>query len=92
MNRLAGKIQTICGRNYNINFMDQIALGVYDTQGGNATFIPDTFSLYHTGNSHYILETTTYESETNDLATSYKVLSEKEASHYLKLDSSRSVA
>ena len=95
MNRLAGsRIQTICGRNYNINFMDQVALGVFETENAsrNPAFIPDTFSLYHTGNSSYILETTTYKSETNDLATSYKLLSEAEANHFLKLDSSRSVA
>jgi hypothetical protein len=72
--------------------MDQVALGVFDSQGGSSTFIPDTFSLYQTSNSHYILETTTYKPETNDLTTSYKVLNEKEAGPFLSLDSSRSVA
>lgn len=95
MNRLEGnKIQTICGKVYNISFLDQVALGVYgnDSNAEKNTFIPDTFSLYQTGNSHYILETTTYKPETNDLATSYKLLSEAEANLFLKLDSSRSVA
>lgn len=94
MNRLAGKIQTICGKDYNISFLDQVALGIYesDAKAGINTFIPDTFSLYYTGNSHYILETTTYKPETNDLTTSYKVLTETEANHFLSLDSSRSVA
>jgi hypothetical protein len=79
-------ITTECGKQYVVDFLDQVALGIVDSEEfkQNSLFIPPTFSLYKTVSQEYLLEITHYNPKTNGLSTRYKLISENEAASYLE--------
>lgn len=78
-------ITTACGKQYVIDFLDQVALGIVDSEEfkQNTLFIPPTFSLYKTVSEEYLLEITHYNPKTNSLSTRYQLISDEEANSYL---------
>jgi hypothetical protein len=79
-------ITTECGRQYIVDYLDQVALGIVNTDefARNPLFIPPTYSLYKTVSPEYLLEITHLQSTTNSLQTSYHLIPESEAGHYLE--------
>ncbi len=80
-------ITTECGRQYIIDFLDQVALGIVDSAEyqHNTLFIPPTYSLYRTVlEEEFLLEITHFNAKTNGLSTSYKIIPEHEAGTYLE--------
>jgi len=79
-------IITDCGKKYEIDIFDQLAVGVVECDSflQDPYFIPSTFSLYKTKSDIYLLQITTFNEANDSLETSIKVLSEKEASNYLE--------
>lgn len=79
-------ITTECGRQYVIDFLDQVALGIIDSEEfqHNTLFIPPTYSLYKTISNEYLLEMTHYNSKTNSLTTRYRLITEHDATPYLE--------
>lgn len=79
-------ITTDCGKQYVIDFLDQVALGIIDSEefAHNSLFIPPTYSLYKTVSEDYLLEITHYNPKTNALATTYKVVAGADAATYLE--------
>jgi len=79
-------ITTECGKQYVIDFLDQVALGIFDSEEykQNSLFIPPTYSLYKTMAEEYILEITQYHSKSNSLKTRYQIISSEEAGIYLE--------
>ena len=79
-------ITTECGQQYVLDFLDQVALGIIDSEEykHNSLFIPPTYSLYKTVADEYILEITHYHSKSNSLKTRYQILSIEEAGTYLE--------
>jgi len=79
-------ITTECGKHYVLDFLDQVALGIIDSEEykQNSLFIPPTYSLYKTITDEYILEITHYHSKSNSLKTRYQVISNEEADTYLE--------
>ena len=78
-------ITTECGKQYVIDFLDQVALGIVDSEEfkQNTLFIPPTFSLYKTVSEEYLLEITHFNAKTNSLSTRYQLISKEEADSYL---------
>ena len=81
-----GFIVTECGRRFKIDVFDQMAVGVVQCDDflKDPTFIPSTFSLYKTITDLYLLQVTTFNLETDNLETTYKVLPETEVPLYLE--------
>jgi len=79
-------ITTECGQQYVLDFLDQVALGIIDSEEykHNSLFIPPTYSLYKTVADEYILEITHYHSKSNSLKTQYQIISNEEADTYLE--------
>ncbi|PIQ21209.1 MAG: hypothetical protein COW65_10465 [Cytophagales bacterium CG18_big_fil_WC_8_21_14_2_50_42_9] len=79
-------ITTECGKQYIIDFLDQVALGILDSEEykHNSLFIPPTYSLYKTITEEYILEITHFHAKSNSLKTRYRVLSNEDAGSYLE--------
>lgn len=79
-------ITTECGRQYVVDYLDQIALGIVTTDEftRNHLFIPPTYSLYKTVGQDYLLEITHFQRKTNSLKTSYRLIPESEAGIYLE--------
>ena len=79
-------ITTECGKHYVIDFLDQVALGIIqsDEFTRNPLFIPPTYSLYKTVSDDFLLEITRFNPTTHLLDTSYKIISEKEATPFLE--------
>lgn len=79
-------ITTECGRHYVVDHLDQVALGIVQTEAytQNALFIPPTYSLYRTVNPEYLLEITHFHAQTNSLKTTYRLIAESEADTYLE--------
>lgn len=79
-------IETNCGKRIRIDIFDQLAVGVVqcDSFLKDPTFIPSTFSIFKTITGLYLLQVTTFNQETEDLETSYDLLSETEALVYLE--------
>lgn len=78
-------ITTDCGQHYVIEHLDQVALGILSSSGthSNPAFIPTTYSLYKTVTKHeYLLEVTEYDSDQDVLNTTYRLISELEATPY----------
>ena len=77
-------ITTECGRQYVVDYLDQVALGIVqaDAFTQNPLFIPPTYSLYKTVNPEYLLEITHFQAQTNSLKTSYRLIPESEADTY----------
>jgi hypothetical protein len=80
-----GFIQTECGKKFKIDVFEQLAVGVIQAESflNNPSYIPATFSLYKTITGLYLLETTSFEPEDENLKTTYKILPEVEAAAYL---------
>ena len=76
-------IKTVCGKTFKLSFLDQVALGIYNTEefSDNSTEIPATFSLYRAFNKYFILEVTEYKND--DLITTHQLLPESEATRFL---------
>jgi hypothetical protein len=83
---LTNIVQTICGQTYVIDFLDQVALGIFEPEKftETSTFIPGTFSLYKTAASNFILETTRYHNPTQRLETTYRLIPEAEARPFIE--------
>lgn len=79
-------ITTECGRQYVVDYLDQVALGIVagDEFTRNPLFIPPTYSLYRTVGQEYLLEITRVQRKTNSLKTSYRLIPESEAGIYLE--------
>ena len=79
-------ITTDCGKQFIIDHLDQVALGIIDSEefAHNSLFIPPTYSLYKTISEDYILEITHYNPKTHTLATTYKLLLKEEAAVYIE--------
>jgi hypothetical protein len=79
-------ITTECGRQYVVDYLDQVALGIINTDefSRNPLFIPPTYSLYKTVNQDYLLEITHFQRKTNSLKTSDRLIPEAEAGIYLE--------
>lgn len=79
-------ITTECGKQYVIDFLDQVALGIVDSEEfkQNSLYIPPTYSLYKTISDEYLLEITHYHSQSNSLKTKYQLLSSEDAGSYLE--------
>ncbi|MGV3503785.1 MAG: hypothetical protein ACO1O1_08755 [Adhaeribacter sp.] len=79
-------ITTECGRQYVVDYLDQVALGIVDSDefSRNALFIPPTYSLYKTVGQEYLLEITHFQPESHALQTSYRLIPETEAGAYLE--------
>jgi hypothetical protein len=79
-------ITTECGKHYVIDFLDQVALGIIQSEEytRNPLFIPPTYSLYKTVSDDFLLEITRFNAATHLLDTSYKLISEKEAAPFLE--------
>lgn len=80
-------ITTECGKQYVVDFLDQVALGIIDSAEeytGNALFIPPTYSLYKTVSEEYLLEITQFNTTTHLLETSYKIIDGREAAPFLE--------
>ena len=89
---LPNNIETVCGQHFKISFMDQIAMGILDSEVmvENDLDIPDTYSLYQTA-GNFILEITTLQNENFDLKTTYQVLPEAQAMPFLHNDRTRTL-
>jgi hypothetical protein len=85
-NKNLNLITTECGRQYVVDHLDQVALGIAHTQEftQNALFIPPTYSLYKTVDSDYLLEITHFQAQTHSLKTNYRLIPESEAAIYLE--------
>ena len=79
-------ITTDCGRQYIIDHLDQVALGIIasDEFSQNSLFIPPTYSLYKTTSEDFLLEVTHYDARSHSLATTYKLLLKEEAASYIE--------
>ena len=79
-------ITTECGKQYVIDYLDQVALGIINTEEPtrNALFIPPTYSLYKTVSAEYLLEITRFNTRTHLLNTSYRVITAEEAAPFLE--------
>lgn len=79
-------ITTECGKQYVVDYLDQVALGIIDTEEHtrNSLFIPPTYSLYKTISNDYLLEITRFNTKTHLLNTSYKLISPTEATPFLE--------
>ena len=79
-------ITTNCGQQYVIDYLDQVALGIIDSDefAHNSLFIPPTYSLYKTVSEDYLLEITHFNPKTNALETTYKLVAEQDATIYLE--------
>jgi hypothetical protein len=79
-------ITTECGRQYVVDYLDQVALGIVHTDefSRNPLFIPATYSLYKTVSPDFLLEVTHFQAATNSLETSYRLIPEAEAGVYLE--------
>jgi hypothetical protein len=79
-------ITTECGRQYVVDYLDQVALGIVNTDEftRNPLFIPPTYSLYKTVSPDYLLEITHFQPASNSLKTSYRLIPEAEAGVYLE--------
>lgn len=78
-------VTTECGKQYVIDYLDQVALGILDSEEfkQNALFIPPTFSLYKTVSEEYLLEITHFNTKTNSLSTRYQLIAKSKADTYL---------
>jgi hypothetical protein len=81
-------IQTNCGKTFLIDFLDQVALGIYAPGKfkETASFIPSTYALYKTATPDFILEITRYNENSHQLETDYQLLSPDEARNFLETD------
>lgn len=79
-------ITTECGKQYIIDYLDQVALGIInsDEQARNALFIPPTYSLYKTVAEEYLLEITRFNPRTHLLTTSYRLITATEAVPFIE--------
>jgi hypothetical protein len=79
-------ITTECGRQYVVDYLDQVALGIVHSEAftQNPLFIPPTYSLYKTVSADFLLEITHFQPTTNSLKTSYRLIPESEAGVYLE--------
>ena len=79
-------ITTECGKQYVIDFLDQVALGIIDSgeYTRNSLFIPPTYSLYKTVSEEFLLEITRFNTASHSLETTYKLISEEEATPFLE--------
>ena len=79
-------ITTECGRQFIIDYLDQVALGIIDSEkySQNSLFIPPTYSLYKTVKQDYLLEITRFNTRTHLLETTYRLIPETEANTYLE--------
>ncbi|MGV3641549.1 MAG: hypothetical protein ACO1NZ_13575 [Adhaeribacter sp.] len=79
-------ITTECGRQYVVDHLDQVALGIVASNefSRNPLFIPPTYSLYKTVGREYLLEVTHYQPENHALQTNYRLIPETEAVGYLE--------
>lgn len=78
---LTNIVQTVCGQTFVIDFLDQVALGIYEPEkfAQASAFVPGTFSLYKTATANFILETTRYHNSTQRLETTYRLIPDIEA-------------
>ncbi|MGV3586146.1 MAG: hypothetical protein ACO1OF_04020 [Adhaeribacter sp.] len=79
-------ITTECGKQYVIDYLDQVALGIINTEEHtrNALFIPPTYSLYKTVSEEYLLEITRFNTRTHLLNTTYRLITPEEAAPFLE--------
>lgn len=78
-------ITTICGQQFQLGLFEQLAVGVLHSDKflKDPTYIPNTFAVYYTITGLYLLELTRFREFNQSLRTTYKVLSEEQASKYL---------
>lgn len=79
-------IETICGKTFVIDFLDQVALGIYEPGKFEAVsaFIPSTFSVYKTAGPDFILEITKLEANAQKLITTYQLISAEKAKGFIE--------
>jgi len=79
-------ITTECGQQYVVDYLDQVALGIIDSEKytTNPLFIPPTYSLYKTISDEFLLEITRFNTTTHLLDTSYKLITAEQAVPFLE--------
>ncbi len=83
--QLSNLITTVCGQTFKIDKFEQLAVGIFQSDASlkDQLYVPDTFAIYYTVSSTYLLEKATFKQEDMSLETSYQILTENQATKYL---------